>query len=264
VGMRLGVKPGQWGWSFAELEASWRAAEEAGFDLVSCFDHATAAPAGNASWDAPTLLAAMAGRTERVRLAVDVLNVSLRHPFLLAAQLAVVQAAGRGRLEVGLGAGSPLAREDHLTLGIPFPRFSERMDRLEACCRSFPALWRGEEVTECALGLAGASLGPIGIDPPPISVGGISERAIEIAARHADGWNCVVGRGDFTELGQRLDRLAGRTVHKTAQVFLRDVGFDGARDSASRLEEEGADTVTFVLVDERGPDAVGRLVEALL
>ena len=40
--MRIGVKPGQWGWSFDELVASWQAAEEAGFDILSCFDHVSA------------------------------------------------------------------------------------------------------------------------------------------------------------------------------------------------------------------------------
>src|SRR5438094_10505077 len=108
--MRIGVKPGQWGWTFDELTTSWRAAEEAGFDIISSFDHVSAAPAGLAAWNAPSLLVAMAGVTERVALAVDVINVSLRHPFLLAGQLAVAQAASRGRVEVGLGAGPyPLA-----------------------------------------------------------------------------------------------------------------------------------------------------------
>ena len=115
--MRIGVKPGQWGWSFDELVTSWRAAEEAGFDIVSCFDHVSAAPAGLAAWNAPSLLVAMAGVSERIAVAVDVLNVSLRHPFLLAGQLAVAQAASGGRLEVGLGAGSHhLARFDHAAL----------------------------------------------------------------------------------------------------------------------------------------------------
>jgi alkanesulfonate monooxygenase SsuD/methylene tetrahydromethanopterin reductase-like flavin-dependent oxidoreductase (luciferase family) len=264
VHVRLGVKPGQWGWSFEELRRSWLAAEEAGFDLLSCFDHATAAPSGAAAWDAPTLLAAMAGATERIGLAVDVLNVALRHPFLLAGQLAVAQAASGGRLRVGLGAGSPLAKADHEVLGIPFAPFAERMDRLESCCRILPDLWRGEEVTDAALGLAGASLGPIGIEPPPIVIGGSSERAVEIAARHADGWNCVIGRDDLVRVGRRLDELAGRHVERIAQVVLRDVGFDGARDVLDRVEQEGADAVVFVLVQERGPDAVWRLAEAIV
>ena len=264
MAMLMGVKPGQWGWSFEELRASWRAAEEAGFDVVSCFDHASAAPAGLAAWDAPTLLAAMPGSTERIGLAVDVLNVALRHPFLLAGQLAVAQAASGGRLRVGLGAGSPLARVDHEALGLPFPPFAQRMDRLEACCRVFPALWRGEEVTEPSLGLGAAALGPIGIEPPPIAIGGSSDRALEIAARWAAGWNCVVGRDDLGDVGRRLDQLAGRHLERIAQVFLRDVGFEGARETVQRVEQEGADAVVFVLVEERGADSVRRLADAIL
>jgi hypothetical protein len=34
--MRIGVKPGQWGWTFDQLLARWSRAEEAGFDLISC------------------------------------------------------------------------------------------------------------------------------------------------------------------------------------------------------------------------------------
>jgi len=262
--VRIGVKPGQWGWSFAELQASWEAAEELGFDLLSCFDHASAAPSGGAAWDAPTLLAAMAGSTERIGLAVDVVNVALRHPFLLAGQLAVAQAASGGRLQVGLGAGSLLARVDHQALGIPFPRFQERMDRLEICCRILPALWRGEQVTEPSLGLDGASLGPIGIEPPPLVIGGSSDRAIEIAARYADGWNCVIGRDDLAGIGRRLDGLAGRHVRRIAQVFLRDVGFDGASEAARRAAQDGAESLIFVLVEERGAVAVRRLADAVL
>jgi len=131
--VRVGVKPGQWGWSFGELSAAWERIEALGFDVVSCFDHVSAQPSGYASWDAPTLLAAMAGRTRRVILSVDVLNVALRNPFLLASQLAVAQAASGGRLEVGLGARSyGLARNDHEALGIPFPKLRERTARLAA------------------------------------------------------------------------------------------------------------------------------------
>jgi alkanesulfonate monooxygenase SsuD/methylene tetrahydromethanopterin reductase-like flavin-dependent oxidoreductase (luciferase family) len=261
VVVRIGVKPGQWGWSFEELEASWQTAEEAGFDVVSCFDHVTAKPAGDAaSWDAPTLLCAMAAHTRRVRLAVDVINVALRNPFLLAGQLAVAQAASGGRLEVGLGAGSyHLARFDHEALGIPFPPYAARLALLEACCRTFPALWRGEEVTEPALGLEGASLGSIGIEPPPIVVGSRAGRALEVAARCADGWLTVVSRPEeFAELAARLpDGLS-----KRAQVFVRDVA--PSRDLVDRFEQAGADTVTFVLTEDRGAAAVERLAGAVL
>jgi alkanesulfonate monooxygenase SsuD/methylene tetrahydromethanopterin reductase-like flavin-dependent oxidoreductase (luciferase family) len=263
--MRIGVKPGQWGWSFDELLAAWTAAEDAGFDLLSCFDHVSAAPAGEAAWDAPTLLAAMAGATSRIRLAVHVLNASLRPPLLLAGQLAVAQASSGGRLEVGLGTGSwHLARHDHRVTGMPFPSFAERVERLEACCRAFPALWRGQTVTDQVLGLDEASLGPVGIEPPPIVVGGTSDRVLAVAAAHADAWNASSVEADrFAELARHLAELSGdRPVERQVQLWFREVGLDGAREVCERYDDAGADTLIFVLDEERDPDTIARLASA--
>jgi alkanesulfonate monooxygenase SsuD/methylene tetrahydromethanopterin reductase-like flavin-dependent oxidoreductase (luciferase family) len=267
--VRIGIKPGQWGWEFDELQASWRAAEEAGFDILSCFDHATSAPGGKRAWDAPSLLVAMAGVTERIALAVHVLNASLRHPFLLAAQLSVAQAASEGRVEVGLGAGSGFARLDHEVTGIPFPPFSERVSRLETCCRLLPALWRGEGVTEEAIPLKGASLGPPGFAPPRLSVGGASDAVMELAARYADAWNA----GDpsperFQALGRRLDELSRRVgrdrpIDRELQLFVREIDLSRARELCRRYEEAGANSLVFVLDEERGPDWVRRVAEAV-
>jgi alkanesulfonate monooxygenase SsuD/methylene tetrahydromethanopterin reductase-like flavin-dependent oxidoreductase (luciferase family) len=264
--VRIGVKAGQWGWSFDELVAAWARAEAEGFDLLSCFDHVSAAPAGAAAWDAPTLLAAMAGVTSRIRLGVHVLNASLRPPLLLAGQLAVAQASSGGRLEVGLGAGSwHLARHDHRVAGVPFPPFADRVRRLGACCRALPALWRGETVTDDALGLEEASLGPVGIEPPPIVVGGTSEAVLAVAAAHADAWNASSIDADrFAERAGRLGELAGgRSIQRQVQIWVREVGLDGAGDARDRYEAAGADTLIFVLDDERDPDLLARLAAAV-
>jgi alkanesulfonate monooxygenase SsuD/methylene tetrahydromethanopterin reductase-like flavin-dependent oxidoreductase (luciferase family) len=139
----------------------------------------------------------MAAVTDRIVLAVDVLNVSLRHPFLLAGQLAVAQAASRGRVEVGLGAGSHhLARFDHAALGRRFPLLAERRRTLARCCELFPRLWAGEALSDGELGLTAASLGALGIVPPPIFVGGTSDETMAVAARLADGWKAVVADAD--------------------------------------------------------------------
>jgi len=269
--MRIGVKPGPYGWDFTQLQESWAAAERAGFDVISCFDHVTASPAGRAAWDAPSLLTAMAGVTERATLAVDVINISLRHPFLLAGQLAVAQAAAGGRVEVGLGAGSHhVARFDHSAVSVPFPPLTERCDRLARCCQAFPALWRGEEVTDARLGLNRASLGPVGIKPPPIFVGGTSEATITIAAAHADGWNASVTDADqYAQLSRRADELCSlvgrdRVLRKAAQVFVRDIDFAQAKRLVGEFQDAGAETVTFVLTAEHGPDAVQSLAHAVL
>ena len=61
-------------------------------------------------------------------------------------------------------------------------------------------------------------------------------------------------------------RAAGRArpLQKNAQVFVRDVDLGDARRLVGELEGAGADAVTFILVEERGPDAVRGLAEAVL
>jgi len=264
--MRVGVKPGPWGWSLDQLRAAWSACEEAGFELISCFDHVSTAPAGLRAWDAPALLVAMAGDTRRIRLAVHVLNVSIRPPLLLAGQLAVAQAASGGRIEVGLGTGSwHLARYDHIAAGVRFPPFAERVRKLQACARTFPSLWRGEAVSDELLGLVEASLGPIDIAPPPIVIGGTSDRVLAVAADHGNAWNgSSIDVGQFRERSVRLDELAdGRAIERQVQLWLREVGLDGARDAVRSYEDAGADTLLFVLDDERDPATIHALAEAI-
>jgi len=269
--LRLGIKPGQWGWRFDELTAAWERIERLGFHVVSCFDHVTAEPRGNRAWDAPTLLAAMAGRTQKIALAVDVVNVSLRHPFLLAAQLAVAQAASRGRLEVGLGAGAyGLARFDHQALGIAFPPLADRLARLDGCVRTLPRLWRGETVTDPQLDLHGASLGPLGIEPPLVIVGGASPRLLETAVRYADGWNVVVEDAQeyrerakkITDLCQQLGRT--RPLLRHVQIFADSLEPAAARDFADRIASYGATTVVFVLNQNHDLATIDRLAKAVL
>jgi alkanesulfonate monooxygenase SsuD/methylene tetrahydromethanopterin reductase-like flavin-dependent oxidoreductase (luciferase family) len=267
--MRVGVKPGPYGWDYHQLQESWIAAEQAGFDMVACFDHVSAAPQGTTAWDAPSLLTAMAGCTQRIALSVEVLNASLRNPFLLGGQLAVAQAASGGRLRVGIGAGSAhLARFDHLALGISFPGHEQRIRHLQACCRVLPLLWQGATVDDPTLGLTQASLGPIAITPPDLLVGGASDAILEIAARHADGWHSPAEPEQFPALSRRLDEIcadAGRDRHleKVAQVFIQECGLNGAQDVLRRLEDAGATAVTFILHEERGPEWVHRLAQAL-
>lgn len=269
--IRIGIKPGQWGWTFGELSAAWDRAEALGFDVLACFDHVTALPANLAAWDAPTLLAVMAARTKRIALSVDVLNVSLRHPFLLAAQLAVVQAASGGRLEVGLGAGSfELARHDHRALGIRMPPLAERRALLDACVRVYPALWRGERVSDETLGLRDASLGPIAIAIPPLVLGGTSEAIMEAAVRGADGWNTHLRKLDeyedraraIADISQRYGRT--RPLLRHVQVFADSLEPEAARELVDGAETLGATTVMFVLHRNHDLGAMEQLARAVL
>ncbi len=171
-------------------------------------------------------------------------------------------------MEVGIGAGSHhFARHDHRVTGIPFPPYAERMARVEACCRILPALWRGENVIDEAMGLTGASLGPVGVVPPPILMGGTSDRALDIAARYADGWHAPgMGPDQFADVTRRLDRacedLGRQPLRKSTQLRLDDLPH--AREWVERFAEAGASTVVFVLDAEQDRDWVGRLADAVL
>ena len=77
-------------------------AEAAGLELLSFQDH----PYQPAFLDTWTLLSFLAARTERVRLAPNVLNLPLRPPAMVARSAASLDLLSGGRVELGLGAGA--------------------------------------------------------------------------------------------------------------------------------------------------------------
>ena len=77
-------------------------AEAAGLDLVTFQDH----PYQPAFLDTWTLMSYVAARTQRIRLAGNVLNLPLRSPAVLARSVASLDLLSGGRVELGLGAGA--------------------------------------------------------------------------------------------------------------------------------------------------------------
>src|SRR3954453_17211992 len=77
-------------------------AERDGLDLVSFQDH----PYQARFLDTWTLLAFVAARTSRVRLAPNVLNLPLRPPAIVARSIATLDVLSAGRAELGIGAGA--------------------------------------------------------------------------------------------------------------------------------------------------------------
>ena len=86
------------------VEDCWamaRLADQAGYDAVWVGDSVVAKP----RLEPLTTLAYLAGITTKVRLGTAVLLPALRHPVVLAHQIANTDQISRGRLVLGLGVG---------------------------------------------------------------------------------------------------------------------------------------------------------------
>ena len=87
-----------------DVDTCWtmaRLADRAGYDAVWVGDSVVAKP----RLEPLTTLAYIAGITERVRLGTAVLLPALRHPVVLAGQIANLDQISRGRVVLGLGVG---------------------------------------------------------------------------------------------------------------------------------------------------------------
>lgn len=144
------------------------------------------------NYDPLITLAAAAGATTRIRLITTVLLAPLRNTAILAKQAATLDAISNGRLTLGLGVG---AREDDFqAAGVPF---NQRGQRFEEQLVTMKRIWAGEPVVE---GLA--PIGPAPVQPggPQLLIGAYAPRAVERAARHADGF--IAGGGGFERAKQ--------------------------------------------------------------
>jgi probable F420-dependent oxidoreductase len=166
----------------AGLTAQVRRAEAVGCDTFVLPDHLLDQPS------TLPLLATVAALSETLRVSPFVLNVCLRHPAVLAQELATVDALSGGRLDVGLGAG--WNKPEHDAIGIPFEPTGERIKRLteaiaviKGCFGEGPFDFKGEYYTITGYD---ALPKPAQRDPhPPIFLGGGGRRTLTLAAREA-------------------------------------------------------------------------------
>ena len=124
------------GWTMARL------ADRAGYDAVWVGDSVVAKP----RLEPLTTLAYIAGITTRVRLGTAVLLPALRHPVVLAQQIANVDQISHGRLVLGLGVGwsLPSAEREWAACGADHKR---RVRRLEEHVETWRMFWHGEPLT---------------------------------------------------------------------------------------------------------------------
>jgi len=109
---------------FDHLVKQVRAAEAAGFDLVTVMDHfyqiRGVGPETAPMLEAYTTLGAIAVRTTRVKLGTLVTGVTYRNPALLAKMVTTLDVVSKGRAILGIGAA--WNKDEHAGYGFEFPR----------------------------------------------------------------------------------------------------------------------------------------------
>ncbi|SJZ85103.1 probable F420-dependent oxidoreductase, Rv2161c family [Enhydrobacter aerosaccus] len=205
-------------------------AEAAGFDSVLAIDHvvfphdykstypysATGRLFGSPSDPLPDPLiwmAFMAAATTRLRFMTGVIILPLRHPLVLAKQVATLDFMSQGRIELGIGVG--WLKEEFEALGVPFEKRGKRTDEYIAAMR---ALWAndGASFTGEFVNFTEVSCNPKPIKGRvPIVIGGHSEAAARRAGRIGDGF--------FPSIGAQVDtRPLFDIARRTAETAGRD------------------------------------------
>lgn len=182
--MKVGLSPLQAGGDFEETIQECERAEAAGFDSVWLGEHH-----GSAMMHPTPLirLAAIAGRTRRLRLGTGVLLLPLYHPLAVAEEAAMVDVISGGRLVLGLGVG--YAPEEFAAFGVPI---AERGSRMDEALPLLHRLFTEEKVTHEGrhYRVTGVTVTPRPVQRPrpPVWIAGWIEPAIRRAARLGDAW----------------------------------------------------------------------------
>ncbi len=178
---------------FDRIVEQARAAEDAGFSLVTVMDHLYqiqgVGPNTDPMLEGWSTLAALARETTRVRLGTLVTGVTYRNPALLAKTATTLDVISGGRALFGLGAA--WNEEEHIGYGFEFPPIRERMDRLDEALTIIRAMFTEDrpsfEGRHYSINQALNVPRPIQPGGPRILVGGGGEqRTLKIAAKHAD------------------------------------------------------------------------------
>lgn len=168
--------------SIRELTETARRAEAIGVDTLVIPDHLIPQLSPIAG------MAAIVAVSERLRVSAFVLNNDLRHPAVLAQDLASLDVLSEGRLDVAIGAG--WNRPEYEAIGLTFDptrvrqaRLAEAVAVLKGCFGDGPFTFSGEHYTITDYD---AYPKPVQRPHPPFLIGGGGRRTLELAAREAN------------------------------------------------------------------------------
>lgn len=237
--VRVGVGLGAWPFPDRSVDWLWRfvdRAEELDIDSFWTSDRLVGA---GLTLEPLTVLAAIAGRTKRMKFGTSVLALPLRNPVLLAKEMATLDFVSGGRLLLAVGVGQEDDRSFQ-ACGVPLAERGRRTDEAIALVRK---LWSEErttfqgrffQVSEVAL-----QPKPVQKPGPPIWIGGRSEAALRRVGRLGDGW--LAAQITPEEYAPALERIraaareAGRAVPEDHYGLIVNYCVAKAPEDAERL-----------------------------
>jgi probable F420-dependent oxidoreductase len=135
-------------------------------------------------------LAVAAAATRTLRLGTYVLANDLRHPVMLAKDVATLDLLSGGRFELGIGAGRPDSAAENRMLGLEFDSGGVRVARLAESLAILKALLAGQRpaVDQSYYHSAEAEISPLPTQQPRVAilVAGSGRQMLSLAAREAD------------------------------------------------------------------------------
>jgi alkanesulfonate monooxygenase SsuD/methylene tetrahydromethanopterin reductase-like flavin-dependent oxidoreductase (luciferase family) len=213
-----------------KLMLDWaRLADQAGFEVLGTIDKPNFD-----SWDPLVTLAGVALVTERARLATSILVLPPRHEVLVAKQAAVVDQLSGGRLVLGVAQGG---REDDFELFDVAEDFARRSSKFERQVNHIREVWRKSRESDHDRGVVGPP--PVQASGPPIWSGALSEKAMERAARVADGFIFGTAGAEFMKQTTPKVREAFAAQGKH-DIEVAGLAYVAVGDDAQAALQEGA------------------------
>jgi alkanesulfonate monooxygenase SsuD/methylene tetrahydromethanopterin reductase-like flavin-dependent oxidoreductase (luciferase family) len=160
--------------------------DEAGIDHVCCGDHVSFAGGLGIGFDGLLQATAIAMLHPALPVHTGVYLLPLRHPVLVARQLADLSQIAPGRLVFGVGIGG----EDRHEVAICGVDPATRGQRMDDCLTAVRQLLTGKPLTMHSpfFDFDDAVIAPPPVTPIPIIVGGRSDAAIRRVGQLGDGW----------------------------------------------------------------------------
>ncbi len=185
--MKVALGLGLADYPFATAADYWRwvdLCEQGGIDSLWQTDRIVSA---TPILESMATMAALAGRTRRLKFGVNVVSLAMRDPVLLAKQCATIDVLSEGRLLPAFGIGSPRAPEwQALNLDT-----TTRGRVTDEALEILALLWTGQPTTYQGkhFQLTGAQISPKPVQPDlPMWIGGNSDAAIRRTAKYGTGW----------------------------------------------------------------------------